>query len=526
MRKILYILLLTTSYSFGQSSASPYTVAQWASNGETEWTRSETKFLDQTSSNQAGSQPRYYDFRIIDPNIALFQSTGDFMYLDRAITYIDRIKGLATQSNSGLTWNDGYYDWVYNGGQFQLYDGHGLRNIFKLLWIMKKYPAIRSTARPGGGTYQDKYDEYLPWFTTNVYDKWLSRSCRWILRGNSWMASHIGSNMALYLYLLDDNQAKKDEYLAWVDAWNNDTGNACSHSSLVAGVGFRDILRTGTHGGYVYNGNWTSHPSTGFSDMSHANAGVQSVINQHLLGIEWTDTDINKFITTLNAVLDASPTSDYSEIPEYMNAVYNSSDDNRSYLVYGWSRLGAFDVTLYNRLHDLRVDPSTYYGYNLAGQMAYNKAYIDGTMVYPEYVVTPAGDTTAPTISGFSITDINTTEFRTRINPYDATKVAVESATVQSRYGTATGTYTKTGALATSLTSHNYRFGHPTSDPNGALTPGTQYFFQFQLIDEAGNGAGAWSSEYTHTTLGTPPPTSAISIRRIKLGSQRLRIIF
>src|SRR5690606_12776973 len=156
---------------------------------DAEWNRSKSYYENQTSGFEVNGQRRYYDMRVIDGLIAIFQATGETKYLDDFFWYLDRIKKIATRSS------DGYYDWPVGGTNYQLYDGHGLRNVHKMLWILKKFPGIR-TQSYGNGTYQDKYDEYLPWFTTNLWDKWVSRGKGMILRSNAHMSSHM-TNVAL-----------------------------------------------------------------------------------------------------------------------------------------------------------------------------------------------------------------------------------------------------------------------------------------------------------------------------------------
>lgn len=347
-------------------------IEYWKARFDIEWRRAKPFYESQLISN--GPKPiRYYDFRVIDALTGILQATGDTKYLDNLVWYIDGVKNLAIKSS------DGYFDWPNNDIKYQLYDGHGLRNVFKMLWILKKYPALRSKSN-----YQAKYDEWLAWFTTHVWDKWKSRGCGSILRSNTHMASHLGSNVALYLYLLEDDQTKKADYLSWLNAWNTDLKGKC-RSAGKQGKGFRDQLRTTDYGGYIWASPWGQ--MEGSTDVSHANADVQSVINQFHQGIEWTETDIKKFIKTFNCILDASPNPDYANLPEFLDSIYNSDDDNRPSVSYGWSMLGRFDRKLHRKLHDIntRQFRATHYYNNFIAVMAYNQAYLDDALVYPEF---------------------------------------------------------------------------------------------------------------------------------------------
>jgi len=344
----------------------------WKARFDMEWRRAKPFYETQLLSN--GPEPnRYYDFRVIDALIAMLQATGDTKYMDNLIWYIDDVKNLATKSK------DGYYDWPNNGINYQLYDGHGLRNVFKILWILKKYPDLKSMSN-----YQAKYDEWLPWFTTNVWDKWKSRGCRTILRSNTHMASHLGSNVALYLHLLEDEQKKKAEYRSWLNAWNTDVNGKCRHMGK-QGIGFRDKLRTTDYGGYIWSNPWIE--MEGSTDVSHANADVQSVVNQFHQGIEWTPADIKKFIKTFNCILDSSPNPDYANLPEFLHSKYSSDGDNRPFVSHGWTMLGRFDRQLHRRLYDMNSKQfrASHYYNNFIGNMTYNQAYLDEVLVYPEF---------------------------------------------------------------------------------------------------------------------------------------------
>ncbi len=362
-------------------SKCPRTVKEWQALYDAEWTKSLPFYTSTSSGPETAGQRRYYDFRVIDPSLTMFQVTGDTKYLDSLIWYVDRVKSEAVKSPTG----DGYFDWPvpFKGKptNFQLYDGHGMRNLFKFLWVLKKYPKVRAQSN-----FQAKYDEYLAWFTKNLWDKWESRGCTSILRSNSWMSSHMSSNMALYLHLLEDDAAKKAEYWSWVHAWNDDTKGKCNSPSLEPKLGFRQKIRVhAPHGGYVWQGDWNT--PTGFGDIGHTNAGVQSVINQYLQGKgAWTAADIAKFTKTLNALLDASPDADYANLPYALDAVYNSTDDNRPFITYGWSMLGRFNPKLNARLNGMstvQFKSSRYYN-DWISIMAYNTAFLAGTLAYPE----------------------------------------------------------------------------------------------------------------------------------------------
>ena len=353
-------------------------VADWKIKFDEEWTRAKSYYTNQTVGPETGNQRRYYDFRVIDGLIYMFQATGDTKYIDNFFWYVDRIK---SEARPGTYHNDSYLDWEvpWEGKPvaFQLYDGHGLRNVFKMLWLLKKYPEIRSMSN-----YQEKYDEYLSWFTTNLWDKWKSRGNGSILRSNTHMASHMASNMALYLYLLETDQAKKDEYISWVNAWNNNVDSKRNWGGA-AGTGFRDQLRLNDpHDGYVWAGPWGNMTSS--NDITHTNAEVQSVINQHHQGIEWTSADIQLFLKTLNNMMDAGSIATNSH-PFFINL--NTNSKSVKTFSYGWAMLGRYDEATQQKLKDFSIsrNQASYYHNSYLGIMAFNRAYLDGSLIYPEF---------------------------------------------------------------------------------------------------------------------------------------------
>lgn len=355
-------------------------VLEWKQKFDAEWARSKGYYTEQSTGPEVGNQRRYYDFRVIDGLIYMFQATGDIKYVNDFFWYVDRIKKEARPSTYH---NDSYFDWEvpFEGDMvaFQLYDGHGLRNVFKMLWLLKKYPEVMAQAN-----FQQKYDEYLPWFTKNLWDKWKSRGPNSIIRSNTHMASHMASNMALYLSLLEENTIKKNEYLSWVEAWNNDVQSKWPNYGGTNPGGFRDQLRLNDpHNGYVWAGPWGNKSSA--NDITHTNAEIQAVINQYNQGIEWNDNDIQLFLNTLNNTLDQAKKVDLSDIPFYIDLRTNSSSVKT--LSYGWAMLGRFDETTQLHLKNFSIsrNKASYY-YNIyLGVMAFNRAYLDDTIVYPDF---------------------------------------------------------------------------------------------------------------------------------------------
>lgn len=355
------------------------TVNNWKTKFDREWNRSKSYYESETTGPERNGQRRYYDFRVIDGLIYMFQATGDLKYIEDFFWYVDRIKSIARPSTYH---NDSFYDWeVPSDGQkvaFQLYDGHGLRNIFKMFWLLKKYPEVRQQSN-----FQEKYDEYLPWFTRNLWDKWKSRGNNKIMRGNTHMASHMASNMALYLYLIEDNRSKKDEYLSWVRSFNDNISAKWPNYNISSNKGFKDQLRlNGPHGGYVWSASWGNRKST--NDLTHTNAEVQAIINQYTHGIDWEMSDFRYLIRTANAVMDAARADDYADVPYFIDLKDNNN--NVRTFSYGWAMLGRFDEQLQLRLSNFSVErnKASYYYNVYLGIMTLNRAYIEDNVFYPE----------------------------------------------------------------------------------------------------------------------------------------------
>ncbi|SEC18032.1 hypothetical protein SAMN05192540_2556 [Maribacter dokdonensis] len=354
-------------------------VKEWQEKFDVEWNRAKSFYTSQTSGPEISGQRRYYDFRVIDGLIYMFQATGDIKYIENFFWYVDRVKELAQPSTFH---NDEYYDWEVPSGNdkiaYQLFDGHGLRNVFKMLWLLKKYPEIRAKEN-----FQQKYNEYLPWFTTNLWDKWISRGNNTVLRANTHMASHMSSNMALYLSLLEDDNSKKNEYLTWVNAFNNNITSKWTKYDQSFNGGFRDMLRVNSpHDGYVWSASWGSTDRA--NDVTHTNAEIQSVINQHAHNIEWTDYDMDLFVRTINHIMDDSSKSDFTDMPFYIDL--NTNNQNVKTFSYGWAMLGRFDEHTQQRLKNfsIKANQDSHYYNVYIGIMAFNRAFLEDNLFYHE----------------------------------------------------------------------------------------------------------------------------------------------
>ena len=231
--------------------------------------------------------------------------------------------------------------------------------------------------------FQEKYDEYVPWFTSNLWDKWESRGVNNIIRSKTHMASHMSSNIALYLYLLEDDTNKKNKYLSWIHAFNNSITSKSSSHNVKINEGFRNQLRLDDpHDGYVWSGTWGD--MDGINDLTHTNAEIQSVINQYNHNIEWNLTDISLFTNTLNHIIEQANKDDLSDVPFFIDLSDNTG--NVRTFSYGWAMLGRFNESTQLKLKKFSIQKNqdSYYYNVYLGIMTLNRAYLDDSVVYPE----------------------------------------------------------------------------------------------------------------------------------------------
>lgn len=409
-------ILLT--FLFPLLASAQYTVSQLDSLCDVAWDDTiGADLVNVVSYHHQGDH--YYFLYLITPPLNRFQATGELKYLEDAVyAFREAMDGalasntFPASTNTGATaytsveptsnpdyYNDSYLSWdnhglreftqgYTNGGEYSLYDKHGMNDIGRLLWVLKKFPALRATSNnraghnfPGlrtttpSGTYQDDYDDILAFVEANIWDKWTTRGRP---HGpTTYIASH-WANLAYWLYKCTNDP----EYKTEVDAWLTDMTSSSLPASRAEPSSMREQLRVynypGVGTGYIWNANWGTF--TGSVDVDHANAEARVICNTYTDGYYWDETDKVRFVNTSDWVISQDP-----NVPDLLSGT--GSVDN-SYSI-GWACWGRFDPALqlkYEQSATASGSVSTGRRWMLFGQLIYNRAYLNGTMVYPDYI--------------------------------------------------------------------------------------------------------------------------------------------
>lgn len=338
-----------------------------------------------------GTQPTYFYNTVLVTIKNLAQYTGDPIYIDEMFEVMTKIRNIATQNNSsnsskfsgGAFYNDGFYDWPSDGVVADLWEQHGMRNIFEFLFWLKSYEADYFPL------YEALYNDHFAWYKANLLDKWISRGYHTIFETNTWMTSHMAfiSYFAAKLVTGSDKTTYENIYKAYL-------GDGITMTSIRASGNYDSSDGFGTHpfvdpnhGGYSWYGNWTETGSIG--DINHQSAEVELMWFMYRDGYYYNSTDMDRLVTTVKAVLDAADAAGfptYKEIPFRSDAIYRSSEDNRNFgFVPGWSVLLGHDDTL--RAYFERMDMTTIRAAHYEG-MFYSdrmlaRGIIEGTVAKP-----------------------------------------------------------------------------------------------------------------------------------------------
>lgn len=358
MKYILgFVFSFFVVFSFGQETE--YTLKVKADNAYSDDTAfNNARFVfdskgHTTAPYSAGTQPTYYYNQVINHLNNMMQFTGDDDYIDQMFVVLEKIRSIATKNNSGnaskfnssYRYNDNYYDWASDGVVADLWEQHGMRNIFEFFYWLKSY---ESDYFP---KYSDQYDYYFSWYKSNLIDKWISRGYQTIFETNTWMSSH----MAFITYFASKLVTGADK-VTYDNIYKAYMGDGISMTSIRASSNYDENDGFGTHvtidtdhGGYTWKGNWTNTGMAG--DINHQSAEAELMYKMYLDGYYYDSTDMDKIVITIKAVLDASANagfSDYREIPFRSDAIYRASEDNRNFgLVPGFSVFTGHDSSLH-----------------------------------------------------------------------------------------------------------------------------------------------------------------------------------
>lgn len=343
-----------------------------------------------TAPYSGGTQPTYYYNQVINHLNNMMQYTGETTYIDQMFTVLTKIRNIATinnssnvsKFNSSYRYYDNKFDWPSAGVVQDLWEQHGIRSAFEFFYWLDTYAADYPQ-------YQSQNQENFQWFKTHILDKWIGRGYNTIFEVNTWMTSHMVfiSYFASKMVTGSDKTTYENIYKAYMgdgitmtSLYNS--GNYDSSDNFV-----NQVFTDPNHGGYSWAGNWGATGLAG--DINHQSAEVELMFKMYLNGDYYTDTDMDKLVITIKAVLDAADAAGfptYNEIPFRSDAIYRSSEDNRNFgMVPGWTLLTGYDNSLkpyFNRMDTKTVKDGHYLPVFYSDRML-GSARIEGTIDKP-----------------------------------------------------------------------------------------------------------------------------------------------
>jgi hypothetical protein len=319
----------------------------------------ETLFLSRWNSEHADFQRRstsldswqFYNLAYgIDGNTAMYRATGKTQYLDRALSYVNNMVRNARVSSSlpRSRFKDSYLGWASArsdtlGQEVPLFESYCWRYVTRLLRVIRETPELYNNAN-----YRAQYDRLLAFTERNIFEKWLRRGANsYIYRVNTHMASH-WAYMAMDLSRMTTDATKRATYLTVFNNINRDLPNY--NSSL------RQQMRISTTNAsaYFWSDRWGSYSRPG-QDVAHGNGVMAFIVEARDAGMEWTATDISRFVTTLNSIIWPSAT-------RYASYV-DGSGGGTGWFNDGLMKLGRYNAALQRRLETHRVGNNTqFYG--------------------------------------------------------------------------------------------------------------------------------------------------------------------
>lgn len=428
IKKILIVLIILVVQ--GAFSQIPKTKAQLKARFDTARMTSSAVQWRNESRRNAHDGDAYWALFELESHLLAFQATGDFLYLESWLTTWYAWQDQAVPNNtfpnafvpsfphaydsnplgvnppdvektiSGGIFNDSFLDWDNHGlrvqawkqgdtdgGVYPLFQGHGMRTVPKMLLVMKNNPSIRSTDNGAwaGSTYQTQYDDILAFWQNHMWNKWWTRGpSNTITRINTHMTSHWTS----VGYFLNKITPNANQALA-AEAFNNNVGLiGPQHGSR----GFKQQVRTYTFPngtGYVWASTWTN--DTKFNDIPHAGAEMRFVVDQMMWneGL-WTETDKARFLVTAHSIINRDAAAGPWPFWISGNPAQGTTNNYWQLYYYGWPAWGRFDSSLQLKYENSRLYNDTAGGRGahvmlLVSNLMYNRAYLEGTLVYPEF---------------------------------------------------------------------------------------------------------------------------------------------
>lgn len=278
----------------------------------------------------------------IDGNTAMYRASGKTQYLDRALLYINNVVNNARVSSSLSTsrFKDSYLGWTSQeagtrGQEVPLWESYCWRYVTRTLRVIRETPELYNNP-----TYRTQYDRLLAFTEKNIFEKWYKRSANsYIYRGRTHMAAH-WAFIALDLARMTNDPVKKAMYTTVVDSINKRLPNASSS--------LRQQMKPNpmNSAAYFWSDVWGSSARPG-QDQPHGNGVMAFIVESHDAGVEWTDADMRKFVTTLNNVL-------WPSLGKYANYL-DGSGTGGGWFSDGFMKLGRYDANLQRRLENHTV---------------------------------------------------------------------------------------------------------------------------------------------------------------------------
>ena len=396
--------LFLSSLSFSQTTKS-----QLSAEAEYYWNLTDSTYTwDIVNRNDEG------DFYHLDKGISAltqtFEATGDLVWLDRVLAVLDALRVQAAPSNSqpctGNCFNDNFMTWfdkdggltTFNQGSNQqtgLAEGHGLRHIYRVLWVLHESPELRAGTYHGQiGYYQQKFSVLFPFFKTNIFDKWYARGLNQIYRSRTHITAHF-AYMAFFISLiledLDPSQVSKykNMYENWALNMGAESGFTSSMKQQLR------VVSSASGERYVWSDEWGQSPPGDVTDSDHATSEVEVMALMHMLGRDdiFTATDMTRLVNTLKDVVFTEASSQTIYGPLYIDG---SGGLDRTTLHSSWYILAAFDEELQDRFinKDLTRERAQSTRANMYGMLTYTRSYADNSQVYPESIGSAGGTIT------------------------------------------------------------------------------------------------------------------------------------
>lgn len=264
----------------------------------------ETRYLGAWSNNTAtaralfatgDSWDHYNGAYYIDANVAMYRASGNLQYLDRALEYANTVMDAAAISSSlgSQAWGDSFWGWTsykntQTGQEVPLYESYCWRYITRLLRTIKETPSVYATP-----AYRTQYDALLAFAEQHVFTKWYTRGANsYIYRSRTHMASHWGA-ICYDLSLIAVSYTVRSQCGTVVSNINTNLPNSTSSMR-------QQFVNAGA--GYFWSDVWASWAHPG-QDVSHGNAVMTMMVEQHADAVEWTDADMARMVYTLNSII-------------------------------------------------------------------------------------------------------------------------------------------------------------------------------------------------------------------------------